>query len=53
MNNILALAAFATLIVFLGILVWNVPRLDLMGVVGVTIALAGWDLYQNLKGNRG
>lgn len=53
MNNILALIAFATLLAFLGILLWSVPRLDLFAVVGVTIALAGWDLYQSLKGNRG
>jgi small-conductance mechanosensitive channel len=53
MNNILALIAFATFLVFLGILLWNVPRLDLICVVGVTVALAGWDLLQNLRGNRG
>jgi len=53
MNNILALIAFATFLVFLGILLWNVPRLDLICVVGVTVALAGWDLLQNIRGNRG
>ncbi|MFT7058732.1 MAG: hypothetical protein ACJASV_001234 [Pseudorhodobacter sp.] len=53
MNNILALFAFAIFLGFLGILLWNVPRLDLIAVVGVTVALAGWDLIQNLKGNRG
>jgi len=53
MNNILALFAFATFIAFLGILVWSVPRLDLIGVVGLTVALAGWDLLQNLRGKRG
>ncbi len=52
MNNILALAAFALLLAFLGILVWHVPRLDLIAVVTFTVALAGWDLIQNLKGNR-
>ena len=53
MNNILALLAFGVMIVFLGILVWNVPRLDLFGVVAMTVALAGWDLLKNLKDNRG
>lgn len=51
MNNVLALFAFAILLVFLAILVWSVPRLDLMFVVGLTLLLAGWDLVQNLKGN--
>ncbi len=53
MNNILALSAFATFLAFLGILLWSVPRADLIVVVGLTVALAGWDLLQNLKGNRG
>jgi hypothetical protein len=52
MNNFLALMAFAVFVGFLGILIWNAPRLDLMGVVGVTVALAGWDLIKNLKDNR-
>lgn len=52
MNNIMALFAFGVFIVFLGILVWNVPRLDLMVVIGLTVALAGWDLVRNLRGNR-
>ena len=51
MNNVLALFAFAILLIFLGILVWSVPRADLIFVVGLTLALAGWDLVQNLKGN--
>lgn len=53
MNNFLALVAFATLLAFLGILLWSVPRVDLIIVVGLTTALAGWDLVQNLRGNRG
>ncbi len=53
MNNVLALIAFATFLGFLGILLWSVPRLDLIVVVGVTVSLAGWDLLQNLRGNRG
>lgn len=53
MNNTLALIAFAIFLAFLGILLWRVPRLDLIAVVGVTVALAGWDLLLNLRGNRG
>jgi len=51
MNNFLALIAFAVFLAFLGILVWNVPRLDLIGVIAVTVALAGWALIKNLKDN--
>lgn len=50
MNNVMALFAFAVFLGFLGILLWHVPRLDLIGVVSVTVALAGWDLIQNLRG---
>lgn len=51
MNNVLAILAFAIFVVFLGILLWSVPRMDLIFVVGLTVALAGWDLVQTLKGN--
>ncbi|WP_168219727.1 hypothetical protein [Pseudotabrizicola formosa] len=49
MNNIMALFAFVVLLGFLGILLWHVPRLDLIGVVGVTVVLAGWDLISSLR----
>ncbi|WP_147335617.1 DUF4175 domain-containing protein [Pseudotabrizicola alkalilacus] len=49
MNNVMALFAFAVLLGFLGILLWHVPRWDLIGVVSVTVALAGWDLITNLR----
>jgi len=52
MNNFLALLAFAVLIGFLAVLLIHVPRLDLFGAIAVTVALAGWDLFRNLKGNR-
>ncbi|MFN3721559.1 MAG: hypothetical protein ACK4VZ_00825 [Paracoccaceae bacterium] len=53
MNNLMALVAFGVMLGFLGILLWHVPRLDLICVVGVTVLLAGWDLLQNLRGKRG
>ncbi|MFN4154938.1 MAG: hypothetical protein ACK4HF_09805 [Paracoccaceae bacterium] len=53
MNNAMALFAFAVLLGFLGILLWHVPRWDLIGVVSVTVALAGWDLIRNLRDKRG
>lgn len=49
MSNFTGIFAFAILLGFLGILLWHVPRLDLIGVVGVTVALAGWDLIQTLR----
>lgn len=39
------LLAFAALIVFLGILLWHVPRLDLAGVTILTVVLVAWDFF--------
>ena len=50
MNKLLATFAFVMLVGFLGILIWHVPRLDLIAVVGLTVALAGWDLLKGLRG---
>jgi hypothetical protein len=44
-DAVMRLAAFALLAGFLGILVWYVPRLDLGGVVLLTLACAGYDLF--------
>ena len=38
-DRILALVA----IIVLAILIWRVPRLDLAGVIAITLALAYWD----------
>lgn len=53
MSNILpATLAFALLVAFLGILLWHVPRLDLIVIVGVTLAFVLWDYVDSLrKGN--
>lgn len=50
MNKLLATFAFVVLVGFLGILIWHVPRLDLIAVVGLTVALAGWDLIKGMRG---
>ena len=47
MRMIMPLFAFAVLVGFLAILLIHVPRIDLICVVGVTVALAGWDLMTN------
>lgn len=44
-DRLLAVAAFGILAAFLGILVWHVPRLDLGGVVAVTLALCAYDMF--------
>ncbi|QDA35646.1 hypothetical protein E4191_15835 [Paracoccus liaowanqingii] len=52
MNIFMALLAFVVLVVFLGILVFHVPRVDLASVVALTVALAGWDLYTTFRSRR-
>ncbi|MGR3543312.1 MAG: hypothetical protein ACU0BE_03345 [Paracoccus sp. (in: a-proteobacteria)] len=43
-DRIMALLAFVVLAAFLIILVWHVPRLDLGGVVLLTLIFAGIDM---------
>lgn len=42
---LLRLIAFAALVLFLGVLVWKVPRVDLGLVVAISLALAAWDFF--------
>jgi hypothetical protein len=44
-ERLLYVFAFAVLTGFLGILIFNVPRVDLAIVLGVTLLLAGRDLF--------
>jgi hypothetical protein len=44
-NRALGLLAFLLLCGFLGVLIWKVPRLDLLAICGLTIAFAGYDLF--------
>lgn len=46
MNRFLALFAFAVFAVFLLILGKEVPSPDLLAVIGVTLALAGYDFWR-------
>lgn len=50
MNLVLKLAAFLVLTVFLMILLWKVPRLDLGAVIVITIVLAAWDFFWSPSG---
>ncbi|WP_198585907.1 hypothetical protein [Pararhizobium haloflavum] len=46
MNKTIAVIALAVLAAFLGILIYEVPRLDLSVVVGITILLAAYDFLK-------
>ena len=49
MNLFMAILAFVVLMAFLAILVMHVPRIDLICVIGITVALAGWDLFTTFR----
>ncbi len=49
MIRLFPMLAVATLTAFLGILIWEVPRLDLGSVVAVTLLLALADLVQSRR----
>lgn len=49
MTRLLGFLALATLAAFLGILVWEVQRLDLAVVVAVTLLLALFDLVRSAR----
>jgi hypothetical protein len=51
-DRILALLAFALFAVFLGIVGLTVKRVDLLTVLIIGIALAGYDLWRELKPRR-
>ena len=44
-DKLLSLLAFGVLAGFLGILVWEVPRLDLGAVALITLLFAGYDFF--------
>lgn len=52
MNRLIAFVAFAMFLIFVGILAVEVPRLDLIGVISVTVLLAAWDLLRSLRETR-
>jgi hypothetical protein len=51
-DQLMRAAAFAALVGFLGVLVFWVPRIDLTGVILVTLALAAYDLFRPGHGRR-
>ena len=48
----MGLIAFIVLVVFLGILVIHVPRIDLVSVIVITVSLAAWDLYTTFRSSK-
>jgi hypothetical protein len=53
MNIAMAVIAFIVFVVFLGILIFHVPRIDLVSVVTITVFLAAWDLYSTFRSRKG
>ncbi len=52
MRLVLPALAFATLAAFLLVLLLRLPRADLICLVALTLALAGWDIVQGWRGPR-
>lgn len=52
MQRLIALIAFAIAVGFLGILIFNVPEIDLIVIVTVTIGLIGYDFFTSARKNR-
>ncbi|GHD51369.1 hypothetical protein GCM10017083_25750 [Thalassobaculum fulvum] len=48
MDKVIGVAAIALLAGFMGILVGFVPDIDLVIVVAVVVAMAGYDFYRSL-----
>jgi hypothetical protein len=53
MNKTIAVVAFLVVFAFLSILVIHVPRVDLIAVITLTMALACWDLYTTCFAKKG
>lgn len=49
LDRVLAIFAFIMLCAFLGILVFELQRLDIAVVAAITLALAGWDVLSRKK----
>ena len=48
-DTVLSIVAFLILVGFLGILLYEVPRVDLGGVIVFTLVLAGYDFLRALR----
>lgn len=53
-DRVIGIAAIAVLIGFMGILVGFVPDVDLVIIIAIVVAMAGYDFYWSLfKGRNG
>ncbi len=50
-DKIMAFLALATMIVFLGVVAWFVPEIDLIIVIAFVSLLALYDFWQQLRRN--
>lgn len=48
-DKIMAILALATMIVFLGVVAWFVPDIDLIIVIALVSLLAIYDFWQSLR----
>ncbi len=51
MDRTIAVAALVILAAFLAVLVWKVPRADLIGVIALTLGLAAYDFFRTFRQN--
>jgi hypothetical protein len=49
LNRIMTIVALVFFLSFLWILISHIPRLDLAGVLGVTVALVLWDVFTSFR----
>ncbi len=49
-DKIMAIMALTTMIVFLGVVAWFVPEIDLIIVIGFVSLLAVYDFWHTLRG---
>lgn len=52
-DKIMAILALTTLIVFLGVLAWFVPEIDLIGVITLVSLLAIYDFWDSFRRRKG
>ena len=46
MNRILAVISLIVLVGFLGILLYEVPRIDLAIIIGITVLMTAYDFFK-------
>ena len=52
-DRIIATLAILSVVLFLGIIGWNVPRITLLIVLTVVVLMAAYDFWRELRPRRG